>query len=104
MRTGDPHELNKGLGSKFCHCSRLRQEGSSVRKEGSRVKQEIPEEGRRAHRPKCCRNNNEDEHNSLNNTNNTNHQASSQKFREIVENSHHAFSRGYQEVTKAIVC
>ena len=38
---------NQGLGSKFCGKSRLRQEGSRVRKE-------IPEEGRRAHRPKPC--------------------------------------------------
>ena len=63
--------------------SRLRQEGSRVRKEGSRVRdgprvregsrarQEIPEEGRRTHRPKRCIDNNEDEDNSPNNTNNT---------------------------------
>ena len=70
--------------------SRLRQEGFRVRKEGcrvrdgSRVRQEIPEESRRAHRPKRCLDNNEDDDNIPNNTNNTNHQASSKKSREIV--------------------
>ena len=54
--------------------------------EGSRVRQEIPEEGRRAHWPKRCTDNNEDEDNSPNNTNNTNHQALYQKFRDIKEN------------------
>ena len=97
MRTGYPRGLNKGLGSKFCDGSRLRQEGSRllqessrVRKEGSRVRegsrirQEIPEEGRRAYRPKRCTDNKEDEDNSPNNPDNSNHQASSQTFREIV--------------------
>ena len=70
--------------------SQVRKEGSWVQDvsrvwEGSHVWQEIPEEGRRAHRPKCCTDNNEDEDNSPNNTNNTNYQASSQKFREIVQ-------------------
>ena len=69
MRTGYPRKLNKGLGSKF--------------RGGSRLRQEIPEEGRRAHRPKHCTDNNGDEDNSPNNPNNTNQQASSQKFREI---------------------
>ena len=64
MRTGYPRGLNKGLGSKFCDGSQLQ--------EGSRVGQEIPEEGRRAHRPKRCTDNNEEEDNSSNNTNNTN--------------------------------
>ena len=96
MRTGYPRGLNKGLGSKFGDGSRLRQEdsrlrqessrfrkeGSRVRKgsrvrEGSQVRQEIPEEGRRAHRPKRCTDNNEGEDNSPNNLNNTNYQASS---------------------------
>ena len=76
MRTGYPHGLNKGLCSKFLDGSRLRQEGSRLRIEGSRVResfrvrQEIPEEGRREHRPKRCTNNNEDEEYSLNNPNN----------------------------------
>ena len=64
MRTGYPRGLNKGLGSKFRNCSQLQ--------EGSRVRQQIPEEGRRAHRPKLCTDNNENEDNSLNNTNNGN--------------------------------
>ena len=34
------------------------------------VREEIPEEGRRAHRPKCCTDNNEDEDNSPNNADN----------------------------------
>ena len=89
MRTGYPRGLNKGLGSKFRDGSRLRQEGSRVRKEGprvlesSRARQEIHEEGRRAHQPKRCTDNNKDEDNSPNNPNNTNYQVSSQKFREI---------------------
>ena len=40
--------------------------------EGSRVRQEIPEEGRRAYRLKRCTDNNEDEDNSPNNADNTN--------------------------------
>ena len=63
MRTGCPRELNKGLGSKF--------RDGSLLQEGSCVRQEIPE-SRRAHRPKRCTDNNEDEDNSLNNTNNGN--------------------------------
>ena len=51
---------------------------------GSRIRQETPEEGRRAHRPKRCVDNNKDEDNSLNNQNDMNYQASSKKFREIV--------------------
>ena len=65
MRTGYPRGLNKGLGSKF-------RDGPRLRQEGSRVQQEIPEEGRRAHRPKRCTDNNEDGDNSPNNTDNTN--------------------------------
>ena len=49
----------------------IRQEGSRVRK-GSRVQQEIPEEGWRAHWLKRCTDYNEDEDNSPNNTDNTN--------------------------------
>ena len=72
MRTGYPRGLNKGLGSKF-------HDGSRLRQEGSRLRQEIPEGGRRAHHPKRCTGNNEDEDKSPNNTNNTNYQASSQE-------------------------
>ena len=49
IRTGDHGGFNKGRSSKF--------------REGSRVRQ-ITEEGRRAYRPKRCRNNNKDEDNS----------------------------------------
>ena len=38
MRTGYPRGLNKGLGSKF-------RDGSRLRQESSRVRQEIPEKG-----------------------------------------------------------
>ena len=69
MTTGYPHGLDKGLGSKFCDCSRL-QEGSRFRKEDSRVRQEMHAEGRRAHRLKRCTDNNEDEDNSPNNADN----------------------------------
>ena len=79
MRTGYPRGQNKGLGSKF-------RDGSRVRKEGSRVRQEIPEEGRRAYRPKRCIDNNEGEYNSPNNADNTSPQASSQTFREMISN------------------
>ena len=48
--------------------SRLRQEDSRVREE------EIPEEGRRAYRPKRCTDNNKDDDNSRNNADNTNYQ------------------------------
>ena len=64
MRTGYPRGLNKGLGSKF--------RDGSLLQEGSCVRQEIPEEGRRAHRLKRCTDKNEDEDNSLNNTINSN--------------------------------
>ena len=64
MRTGYPRGLNKGLGSKV--------RDGSLLQEGFCVRQEIPEEGWRAHRPKRCTDNNEDEDNSLNNTNNGN--------------------------------
>ena len=90
MRTGYPHGLHKGLGSKFRDGSRLRQEGSRLRqevfrvREGSRVQQEIPEEGRRAHRPKRCTDDNKDEDNCPNNPNNISYQTSSKKIREIV--------------------
>ena len=50
--------------------SRVRKEGSQVRG-GSRVRQEITEEGQRAHRPKRYTDNNEDEDNSPNNADNS---------------------------------
>ena len=70
MKTEYPRELNKGLGSKFHQATCP----IGVRKEVSEVRQEIPEEGWKAHRPKRCTDNNEDEDNSPNNTNNTNSQ------------------------------
>ena len=62
--------LNKGFSSKF--------------REGSRVRQEIPEEGRRTHWPKRCDYNNKDEDNRLNTLNNKNYQVFSQKFRQML--------------------
>ena len=52
IKTIYPCWLNKGFGSKLC--------------EGSLVQKEIPENGRRAHRPKFCVYNNKDEGNSPN--------------------------------------
>ena len=69
IRTGDPRGFNKGRSSKF--------------REGSRVRQ-TPEEGRRTYWPKRCGNNNKDEDNSLKTINDKNHQASSQKFRQLI--------------------
>ena len=46
----DPRGLNKGDSLKFC--------------EGSQVRQETPEEGRRTYRPKRCEYSNKDEDNS----------------------------------------
>ena len=50
--------------------------------EGSRVRQ-TPEVGRRTYRPKRWVNNNKDEDNSPKTLNDKNHQASSQKFRQL---------------------
>ena len=69
IRTGDPCGFNKGRSSKF--------------REGFRVRQ-TPEEGRRTCRPKRCGNNNKDEENSLKTLNDKNHQASSQKLRQLI--------------------
>ena len=66
-----PAGFNKGRSSKF--------------REGSRVRQ-TPEEGRRTYRPKRCGNNNKAEHNSPKTLNDKNHQASSQKFRQLELN------------------
>ena len=49
IRTGDPHEFNKGRSSKFRADSRVRQ---------------TPEEGQGTYRPKRCGNNIKDEGNS----------------------------------------
>ena len=67
IRTGD-RGFNKGRSSKF--------------REGSRVRQ-APEEGRRTYLPKRCGNKNEDEDNSPKTLNDKN-QASSQKFRQVI--------------------
>ena len=45
---------------------------------------QTPEESRRTYRPKRCRNNNKDEDNSPKTLNNKNHQASSQKFKQLI--------------------
>ena len=66
IRTGDPCGFNKGRGSKF--------------REGSRVWQ-TPEEGRRTYQLKR-ENNNED--NSPKILKDKNYQASSQKFRQVM--------------------
>ena len=71
FRTDDPRGFNKGHSLKF--------------HEGSRV-QQTPEKGQRIYRPKRCRNNNKDEDNSLKTLNDKNHQASSQKFRQLKNN------------------
>ena len=55
---------------------------SSKFRESSRIRQ-IPEEGQKTYRPKCCGNNNKDEDNSLKTLKDKNHQASSQKFRQL---------------------
>ena len=67
IRTGNLCGFNKGCSLKFC--------------EGSRVRQ-TPEEGRRTYRLKRCGNNDED--NSLKTLNDKNHQASFQKFRQLI--------------------
>ena len=47
-------------------------------------RKEKSEEGRRTHRPKLCEYNNKEEDNSPKTLNDTNHQASSQKFRQLM--------------------
>ena len=63
-----PREFNKEHSSKFHVGSQLRQ---------------MPEEGQRTYWPKRCGNNNKDE-NSPKKLNDKNHQASSQKFRQLA--------------------
>ena len=69
IRTGDPCGFNKGRRSKF--------------REGSQARQ-TPEEGQMTYRRKRCGNNNKDEDNSPKTLNDKNHQASCQKFRQLV--------------------
>ena len=52
---------------------------------GSRVRQ-TPEEGRRTYQPKLRGDNNKDEDSSSKSLNDKNHQASSQKLRQLVAN------------------
>ena len=68
IRTGDPCGFNRVVVSKF--------------RVGSRVRQ-TPEEGLRTYRPKRRGNNNKNEDNSPKTLNDKNHQASSQKFRQL---------------------
>ena len=68
IRTGDLRRFNKGRSSKFCESSQI---------------QQTPEEGQRTYRPKHCRNNNKEEDNSPKTLNDKNHQALSQKFRQL---------------------
>ena len=68
IRTGDPSGFNKGCSSKFCIGSWVRQ---------------TPEESQRTYQPKCCGNTTKAEDNSLKTLNDRNHQASSQKFRQL---------------------
>ena len=70
IRTGDSSGFNNGRNSKF-HV-------------GSWVWQ-TPKEGRRIYWPKHCGNNNKDEDNSPKTLNYKNHQASSQKFRQLIK-------------------
>ena len=51
--------------------------------EGSWVRQ-TPEEGRRTYQPKRCENNNKDEDNRLKTLDDKNHQASSQNFKQLI--------------------
>ena len=69
IRTDDTCGFNKGRSLNF--------------RVGSQV-QQMPEEGWRTYWPKRCGNNNKDEDNSLKTLNDKNHQASSQKFRQLL--------------------
>ena len=79
IRTSDPCGFNKGCSSKF--------------REGSRV-QQTPEEGWRTYRLRRCENNNKDEDNSPKTFNDKNHQALSQKFRQLSYTYCH-YLKGY---------
>ena len=52
---------------------------------GSRVRQEIPEEGWRTYRLKRCKCNNKDEDNSPKRVNDKNYEASSKKFKQQIK-------------------
>ena len=69
IRTSSPLGFNKGRRQKF--------------RVGSRVR-ETPEEGGRTYQPKHCGNNNKDEDNSPETLKDKNHQASSQKFKQLI--------------------
>ena len=57
----------------------------------SRVQHETPEEGQRIYQPKRCEDNNEDEDNSQNTLRDKNYQTSTQKFRQVIENTGYLF-------------
>ena len=78
IRTGTTSGFNKGRSSKF--------------RVGSRVWQ-TPEEGLRTYRPKRCGNNNKNEDNSPKTLNDKNHQASTQKFRQLRTDQYPSFVR-----------
>ena len=69
IRKFDPYGFDKGHSSKFCV--------------GFRV-QQTPKEGQRTYQSKHYRNKNKDEDNSPKTLNDKNHQASSQKFRQLI--------------------
>ena len=69
IRTGDPHGFNKERCSKF--------------RVGSWV-QQTTEKGQRTYRLKHCGNNNKDGDNSPKTLHDKNHQASSQKYRQLM--------------------
>ena len=69
IRTGDPSEISKGHSSKF---------------RVGFLGRQTPEEGGRTYRPKRRENKNTDEDNSPKTLHDKNHQASSQKFRQLV--------------------
>ena len=79
IRTSGPRGFNKGHSLKF-HV------GSGV--------QQTPEKGWRTYQPKHCGNNNKDEDNSPKTLNDKNHQASSQKFRQLVYSYKLLFKNG----------
>ena len=70
IKSRDPRRLNKG------HCSNFR--------EGSRVRQETPEEGKWTYKPKLYEYENKDKDNIPKIFNDKNHVASFQKFCQLV--------------------
>ena len=70
IRTSNPRGFNKGHSWKFCLSSQVRQTSKG---------------GRRTYRPKHCGNNNKNEDNSPKTLNDENHQALSQKFRQLIQ-------------------